>query len=95
MEIIHQAGRVHDNADSLSRILYRIPKSDNPNPPELEPLKLSIDEDAIKSFYKEVSPTFETDVKEVLSRFIVSHLDEFPHDEIVQSEVELDNGLFI
>ncbi|KAG8705607.1 hypothetical protein FRC09_002854 [Ceratobasidium sp. 395] len=91
MSIIHRAGRVHDNADSLSRILYCIPKSDNPNPPELEPLKLSIDEDAIKSLYKDLSPTFEAEVKAVVSKHIISNLDEYlPTPSTVCQKIEID-----
>jgi hypothetical protein len=91
LKIIHRAGRVHDNADSLLCLLYRVPKSDNPLPEDETPIILSSDQDAIQNFSQEISTTLESEVKEVMLEYIMTNLDDFPSQEVLRTEVSLDN----
>ncbi|QRV79982.1 Retrovirus-related Pol polyprotein from transposon [Ceratobasidium sp. AG-Ba] len=88
MTVIHRAGRVHDNADALSRLLWRIPKTDNPLPEDESSLVLKEEQDTIKNLYREISPTFEKEVKELTSLHMEAHIDEYPAPEVYRSSVE-------
>ncbi|QRW10607.1 Retrovirus-related Pol polyprotein from transposon [Ceratobasidium sp. AG-Ba] len=88
MTVIHRAGRVHDNADALSRLLWCIPKTNNPLPEDESPLVLKEEQDAIKNLYREISPTFEKEVKELTSLYIEAHIDEYPAPEVYRTSVE-------
>ncbi|QRV75096.1 Retrovirus-related Pol polyprotein from transposon [Ceratobasidium sp. AG-Ba] len=106
MTIMHRAGRVHDNADPLSRYLFRIPYSDNPLPLEHKSLKLgdgkenlSLDEikldksnDAIKNTFKEIHPQQAQEIDHLVSQYVTSHLDDYaPSLEVLQVQVKSDN----
>ncbi|QRV72119.1 Retrovirus-related Pol polyprotein from transposon [Ceratobasidium sp. AG-Ba] len=81
MTVIHRAGRVHDNADPLPRLLWCIPKTNNSSPEDESPLVLKEEQDSIKNLYREISPTFEKEVKELTSLYIEAHIDEYPAPE--------------
>ncbi|KAB5587674.1 Retrovirus-related Pol polyprotein [Ceratobasidium theobromae] len=68
MHIVHRAGRVHDNADPVSRLRRRIPFHTSPLADSSTPLKLNTSEDPLKNLYKEIGDKFEQKVLEVASR---------------------------
>ena len=69
MHIVHRAGRVHDNADPISRLRRRIPYQTGPLADLSTPLKLNIEEDPLRNLYKEIGDRFEQDVLEVASAY--------------------------
>ncbi|QRV83408.1 Retrovirus-related Pol polyprotein from transposon [Ceratobasidium sp. AG-Ba] len=91
MAIMHRAGRVHNNADALSRYLYRIPYSDNPpQKHKYEPIKLGEDDGHIfKGYKKELAK----DIDHLVSNYVMSHLEDFPPTvEVFRVDLELDNA---
>ncbi|QRW01035.1 Retrovirus-related Pol polyprotein from transposon [Ceratobasidium sp. AG-Ba] len=106
MTIMHRAGRVHDNADPLSRYLFRIPYSDNPLPLEhkslklgdskenlsLDAIKLDESNDAIKSTFEEIHPQQAQEIDQLVSQYVTSHLDDYaPSLEVLQVQIKSDN----
>ncbi|QRW19822.1 Retrovirus-related Pol polyprotein from transposon [Rhizoctonia solani] len=69
MQIVHQAGRVHNNADPVSRLQRRIPYQTGPLTDISTPLKLSHEEDPLRNMYKEIGDKFEQEVLEVVSAY--------------------------
>lgn len=91
LTITHRAGRVHDNADALSRYLYRLPKNDNPVNDDDEPIILK--EEGIKDFYEEVEPLYRKEVQEVVTQYVLSNLDDYPASaEVYQTRIQGDNS---
>ncbi|EUC61564.1 integrase core domain protein [Rhizoctonia solani AG-3 Rhs1AP] len=69
MHIVHRAGRVHDNADPVSRLRRRIPYQTGPLTDISTPLKLNSEEDPLRNLYKEIGDKFEHEVLEIASAY--------------------------
>ncbi|QRW26677.1 Retrovirus-related Pol polyprotein from transposon [Rhizoctonia solani] len=69
MQIVHQAGRVHDNADPVSRLQRRIPYQTGPLADISTPLKLNTKDNPLKNLYKEIGDKFKQEVLEVVSAY--------------------------
>ncbi|QRV87090.1 Retrovirus-related Pol polyprotein from transposon [Ceratobasidium sp. AG-Ba] len=88
MTIMHRAGRVHDNADPLSRYLWRIPHSTNPLPDNYKPLQLKEEEDALKNTFAEYGDSYAKDIDTLVSHYVTTHLDEFePSTEVFRVHI--------
>ncbi|QRW19991.1 Retrovirus-related Pol polyprotein from transposon [Rhizoctonia solani] len=73
MQIVHRAGRVHDNADPISRLRRRTPYHTSPLADQLTPLKLNMEEDSLRNLYKEINECFEEKLLRVASAFTQSY----------------------
>src|SRR5439155_11875124 len=62
MKIIHRAGRVHSNIDSISRLRRRIPLQEGPVSDDTPHLVMTNEDSPIKSLYKEIGDRFEAKV---------------------------------
>ncbi|QRW27785.1 Retrovirus-related Pol polyprotein from transposon [Rhizoctonia solani] len=73
MQIVHRAGRVHDNADPISRLRRRTPYHTSPLADQSTPLKLNMEEDPLRNLYKEINERFEEKLLRVASAFTQSY----------------------
>ncbi|QRW26688.1 Retrovirus-related Pol polyprotein from transposon [Rhizoctonia solani] len=73
MQIVHRAGRVHDNADPISRLRRRTPYHTSPLADQSTPLKLNMEEDPLRNLYKEINERFEEKLLGVASAFTQSY----------------------
>ncbi|QRV94990.1 Retrovirus-related Pol polyprotein from transposon [Ceratobasidium sp. AG-Ba] len=104
---MHRAGRVHDNADPLSRYLFRIPYSDNPLPLENKSLKLGDNKesspydlvklnennDAIKNTFEDIHPDHAKEVDTLVSNYVNTHLEDYaPSLEVFKVQVGSDES---
>ena len=74
MQVVHRAGRVHDNADPISRPRRRIPFQSSPLSDISTPLKLNSSEDPLKNLYQEIGNKFEEEVLEVASAYTKQYM---------------------
>ncbi|CEL57226.1 Transposon Ty3-I Gag-Pol polyprotein OS=Saccharomyces cerevisiae (strain ATCC 204508 / S288c) GN=TY3B-I PE=3 SV=2 [Rhizoctonia solani AG-1 IB] len=91
MKIIHRQGRVHDNADSLSRMLFRTPKQDSPLPDTSKPLLLNAEDMNHQAFEKK-GKEFIKKLEAVTNAYAITELDSLPCQETYQVQVELHNN---
>lgn len=78
LSITYWAGRVHNNADTLSWYLYWLPKSQDLVSEDYDPIVLKEEEEGIKDFYAKTEPLFWEDIKRVVSQHNLACLKELP-----------------
>ncbi|KAG8912257.1 hypothetical protein FRC01_005198 [Tulasnella sp. 417] len=87
MRIVHRAGRVHSNVDSISRLRRWTPKQDGPLIDGSKALALDAKEDPLDQLYNEITPGYEERVLRLMKELADKSKGPKLRDQIEEYEV--------
>jgi len=91
LQIIYRAGCIHSNVGPISRLRRRVPREIGPKNDDTHTLTLeSLEEDAIRSFYNEIAPEFESKVLNHCIQLVKE--DDTFSSEVFNKEISIKNA---